>query len=281
VIHSLSASRLRQSAGFRRLTGVSAATFDGMVEQLRAPWDAAQRRKAKAGRLWEIGGLEGHLLVLLVYYRCYVTQEFIGVFYGVDRSVVCRAIQRIEALAKPAFAVQREPKVTRREAEALIVDCTEQAIQRPGCDARQRAHSSGKKRRHTVKAELVVTPDGRIASVSASHPGSRHDLTIRREGPRLPRRARLYADSAYQGYDREHPDLEVPYKKPKGGELAEEEKEYNQGLGSFRVRIEHRIGRAKRFRIASDRFRNPLHTHNTKFSIVAGLVNLEAGFPAC
>jgi len=55
----------------------------------------------------------------------------------------------------------------------------------------------------------------------------------------------------------------------------------NRGLGSFRVRIEHRIGRAKRFRIASDRFRNPLHTHNTKFSIVAGLVNLEAGFPAC
>ncbi len=281
MICPLSASRLRQSVSFRRLTGVSAATFDGMVEQLRATWDAAQRRKAKAGRPWEIGGLEDHLLVLLVYYRCYVTQEFIGVFYGVDRSVVCRAIQRIEALAKPAFAVQREPKVTRREAEALIVDCTEQPIQRPGCDARQRAHYSGKKRRHTVKAELVVTPDGRIASVSASHPGSRHDLTIRREGPRLPRRARLYADSAYQGYDREHPDLEVPYKKPKGGELAEEEKEYNRGLGSFRVQIEHRIGRAKRFRIASDRFRNPLHTHNTKFSIVAGLVNLEAGFPAC
>jgi hypothetical protein len=26
-----------------------------------------------------------------VYYRCYVTQEFIGFFYQVDRSVICRA----------------------------------------------------------------------------------------------------------------------------------------------------------------------------------------------
>ena len=34
----------------------------------------------------------------------------------------------------------------------------------------------------------------------------------------------------------------------------------------------------KRFRIVSDRFRNPLRTHHTKTSIVAGLVNIEAGF---
>ncbi len=127
---------------------------------------------------------------------------------------------------------------------------------------------------------MFFVAEGRVAAL-ASHPGSRHDLTIRPEGPRLPRRARLYADSACQGYDREHPDLEAPYKKPKGSELADEETEYNQGLGSLRVRIEHRIGRAERFRIASDRFRNPLCTHNTKLSIVAGLVNLEAGFPAC
>ena len=52
----------------------------------------------KSGRPWEIGGPEDHLLVLLLYYRCHVTQEFIGFFCRVDRSVICRAIQRIEAL---------------------------------------------------------------------------------------------------------------------------------------------------------------------------------------
>jgi len=278
VPNRLSFPRLRRSACFRRLTGVSVATFDRMVAQLRAPWEAAERRKAKSGRPWEVGGLEDHLLIMLLYYRCYVTQEFIGFFWQVDRSVICRAIRRIERHAHPLFGVQREPKITRREAEALIVDCTEQPIQRPGADAVQRAHYSGKRKRHTLKTEYVVTAQGRIASVSDSHPGSRHDLTIRRDGAQMPRSARVYADSAYQGYEREHAAVELPYKKRKGGDLSADEKEYNRGLSSFRVAIEHRIGRTKRFRIVAERFRNPRHTHHTKTSIIAGLVNIEAEF---
>lgn len=278
MANRLSSPQLRSSACFRRLTGVSVATFDRMVAQLRAPWEAAERRKAKSGRPWEVGGLEDHLLIMLLYYRCYVTQEFIGFFWQVDRSVICRAIRRIETHAQPLFGVRRDPKITRREAEALIVDCTEQPIERPGADAVQRAHYSGKRKRHTLKTEYVVTAQGRIASVSDSHPGSRHDLTIRREGAKLPRSARVYADSAYQGYEREHTAVEIPYKRRKGGELSEEEKDYNRGLGSFRVAIEHRIGRTKRFRIVAERFRNPRQTHHTKTSIIAGLVNIEAGF---
>lgn len=276
--HPLSVPHLRRSACFHRLTGVSVATFDRMVEQLRTPWDAAERRKTKSGRPWEVGGLEDHLLIMLLYYRCYVTQEFIGFFWKVDRSVICRAIQRVETHAQKLFGVRRDPKITRREAEALIVDCTEQPIERPGEDAVQRAHYSGKKKRHTLKTEYVVTGRGRIVSISDSHPGSRHDLSIRREGPKLPKAARVYADSAYQGYDREHATLEIPYKKPKGGALNDDEKEYNRGLGSFRVAVEHRIGRTKRFRIVAERFRNPRDRHYTKTSIIAGLVNIEAGF---
>ena len=125
-----------------------------------------------------------------------------------------------------------------------------------------------------MKTEYIITREGRIASASPSHPGSHHDLAIRRDGPNLPKKARLYAASAYQGYDREHRNLEIPYKQPKNGKLIDEEMEYNRGLSGFRVRVEHRIGRTKRFKIASERFRNPLETHHTKISIVAGLVNL-------
>ena len=278
MAHALSASQLRRSTCFRRLTGVSVVTFGRMVEQLRTSWEAAERRKTKSGRPWEVGGLENHLLIMLLYYRCYVTQEFIGFFWQVDRSVICRAIRRVERHAQPLLGVRRDPKITRREAEALIVDCPERPIGRPGVDAGQRTHYSGKKKRHTLKTEYVVTGKGRIASVSDSHPGSRHDLTIRREGPKLPKAARVYADSAYQGYEREHASLDIPYKKPKGGELNDEEKDYNRGLGSFRVAVEHRIGRTKRFRIVAERYRNPRDTHHTKTSIIAGLVNIEAGF---
>lgn len=269
---------MRRSGSFRRLTGISVTSFDQMLKQLRGPWESAQRGKAKSGRPWEVGGLEDHLLILLVYYRCYVTQEFIGFFYRVDRSVICRSIKRLEKHVHPLFAVRRKPQISKKEAEALIIDCTEQPIQRPQDNPTQKAHYSGKKKRHTLKTEYIVTAEGRIASVSPSHPGSRHDLTIRRDGPPLPRKARGYADSGYQGYDKEHSNLDIPYKKPKDGELTAEEKEYNRGLSSFRVAVEHRIGRTKRFRIVSDRFRNPRRTHHTKTSIVAGLVNVEAGF---
>jgi hypothetical protein len=53
-----------------------------MVAQLRAPWEAAERRNAKSGRHWEVGSL----LSMLLYYRCYVTQEFNGFLWQVDRS---------------------------------------------------------------------------------------------------------------------------------------------------------------------------------------------------
>ena len=49
----------------------------------------------------------------------------------------------------------------------------------------------------------------------------------------------------------------------------------------FRVRVEHAIGRTKRFRIVSGRFRNPRATHHTKASIVAGMAIMNAGFAAC
>jgi hypothetical protein len=95
----------------------------------------------------------------------------------------------------------------------------------------------------------------------------------------LPRRARCHADSAYPGYHNDHPNLDIPSKKPKGGALSNHEKDTNRGLASVRVAIEHRIGRTKRVRLLADRDRNPRQTHHTRTSIIAGPVNLEAGFP--
>ena len=273
-----SAARLRASAGFARLTGLSVTTFDKILKQLEAPWKKAQLEKTKSRRPTDVGGLEDHLLIMLIYYRCYMTPELLGFFYQVHKSAICRAIERAEELARPLIGVERKPKLSKQEAEALIIDCTGQPIQRPGNDAKQRAHDSGKKKRHTLKTEYIVTEEGRIAGVSQSYPGSHHDLAVRRAGPKLLKKARIYADSGNQGYGKDHQNLEHPYKKPKTEKLTNEEKEYNLGLSRFRVRVERRIGRTKRFRIAAERLRNPLCTHHTKISIVSRLVNLEDGF---
>ncbi len=162
------------------------------------------------------------------------------------------------------------------EAEALIIDCTEQPIQRPG--RRQRCHYSGKKKRHTVKNEIIVTAQGRIAAVSADAPGRVADIEVRRRGPPLPQGAHACADSRCQGCQNGRHALEIPYKKSGNKPLAKDERAYNRALSRFRVLVENRIAPMKVFRILADKFRCPRPSHFVKFSIVAGIVNLASGF---
>jgi len=71
--------------------------------RLRPLWQKkVVEAKKKSGRPWGVGNLGDHLLVMLILYRCVVTQDFLGCLYQVDG-----------------------------EAEVLIIDATEQPIQRP------------------------------------------------------------------------------------------------------------------------------------------------------
>lgn len=262
---------------FQSLSGVNAEQFRRMVALLYPHW---QRRiagvKNRDGRPYGVGGLEDHLLVLLIVYRCHITQDFLACLYRVDKATICRSLKRIEGLARRVLGVSKQIKVTAEEAQALILDCTEQQVHRPA--RKQRCWYSGKKKRHTIKNEIIITEHGKIVFISDDAPGTVHDIAIRRRGPPLPKDARAYADSGYQGYQDDHPDLEIPYKKSKTKPLTRDERAYNHALSRFRVRVEHAIARLKRFRILADRFRYPRKTHAAKFAIIAGIANIVAGF---
>ncbi len=262
---------------FRCLTGVDADTFRQLVERLRPHWrERVVAPKNRSGRPWGVGGLEDHLLVLLILYRCAITQDFMACLYQTDKSTISRSLRRIEALAARVLGVKRTIRVSREEAEALIIDCTEQPIERPS--RKQRCWYSGKKKRHTIKTEIVITEKGRIVSISKPAPGRVHDLEIRRRGPPLPTSSRIYADSGYQGLQDHHESIDIPYKKTKARPLTKDERSYNHALSRFRVRVEHSIGRLKFFRILSERYRYPRNRYAVKISAVAGIINFAAGF---
>jgi hypothetical protein len=61
-----------------------------------------------------------HLLVMLILYRCHITQDFLGLLYGVDKATICRALRRIEPMAKRTFGVKRAIRVTEAEAQATL-----------------------------------------------------------------------------------------------------------------------------------------------------------------
>jgi len=262
---------------FRALAGVDAAIFLKMVERLGPAWrEKVVKPKDREGRPWGIGGLEDHLLVLLILYRCAVTQDFLACLYGVDQAAISRALGRIEKLAVRVLGVKRTIRVSREEAEALIIDATEQQIQRP-C-RKQRCWYSGKKKRHTIKTEIVVTAAGRIAAVSKPMPGRVHDLEVRRRSCPVPKEARVYADSGYQGIHKDHPNAEIPYKRTKKQPPTKDERDYNHALSRFRVRGEHALAKIKKFRMFAERFRYPKPTYAAKFALVAGIVNIASGF---
>ena len=199
-----------------------------------------------------------------------------GCLYGVDKGTVSRALRRIEDLAVRVLGVKRAIKVSREEAETLIIDGTEQPIERPR--RKQRCWYSGKKKRHTIKTEIAVTGQGRIVGVSKPAPGRVHDLEIRRRAPPLPKHSHVYADSGYQGLQEDHAAIEIPYKKTKHRPLTKEERDYNHALSRLRVRVEHRIARLKSFRILAERYRYPRNRYAVEISTVAGIVNLLDGF---
>jgi IS5 family transposase len=269
------AAKLLHKPQFCYLTGTTPDIFCQMVERLAPSWKRRERRKERSGRPHGVGGLEEHLLLLLMVYRCHLSQDLLSCLFDVDKSTVCRSLQRIEKLARRILGVKRSIKVTAEEAQALLIDATEQTIERQ--KRAQKRYYSGKKKRHPLKYAIIATEQGRIVCVSKSAPGTVHDITIRRRGPPLPENARGYADSGYQGYQEDHPNLDIPYKSSKNRPLTKDEKQYNRALSSFRIRAEHTIRRVKIFRIFSDRYRYPRPSHTAKIAIAAGIANLIAG----
>ena len=156
-----------------------------------------------------------------------------------------------------------------------IVDATEQAIQRPQDQERQKAHYSGKKKRHTLKTQVVVGPDGELMDVSQTVPGSQHDKKLYDEsGVRdaLEAGEAMMGDSGYQGIQHDHPAV-LPFKKPKGGELTPVQKDHNRRLSRIRVVAENTLAQIKTFRVIAEVYRHLREGYNDIFRIVAALVN--------
>jgi hypothetical protein len=282
--------RLRKAPkAFRRLTGITPTAFDNLLAQLTPLHQAADaRRKARPGRKRKPGGGRKHaldladrLLMLLIYYRTYISHAFLGFLFGLDDSAVGRNINPLQPLLAGIFRIpERRVELAEDEIRELFFDATERPTRRPARG--QREFYSGKKKRHTIKAQVVVVrkrkPPGpgsqprrlRIAAVSESYPGRVHDKKIYDESRVVaPPDAKRTGDTAYLGTT-----LETPSRKPRGGELTAREKAGNRRVATRRIAAEHGIGKMKVWRIASERYRNPVSRHTLIMKNVAGLHNL-------
>ena len=160
-----------------RICGVKHEKFEKITKQLKPAWEAIQKRKLVEGRPYGVGELSEHLLLLLIYYRTYTTHLFLAQIFKVDEATICRAIKRVAPLAERILKIKPEKLLSENDLQLLIVDATEQRIERP---KNQRDYYSGKKHAHTIKTEIVTDSKGRILRVSKPYEGRVHDFEIRK-----------------------------------------------------------------------------------------------------
>jgi len=262
----------------RRLIGIEPGKFMELLLLLEPLWVESRNKKlSRKNRIRELGGgrksaltVKQMLFLTLLYYRIYTSQEFIGFLFNLNQGNVSRCLKLAHPLLARIFRIP-ERKIEMKEDEIIevIFDATEQEVFRPGGKGRQKKYYSGKKKRHTVKHQIVVDKKGRILAVSKSFAGKMHDKA-------LYDKTKVYGcgwvkgdgDLGYQGTD-----LNKPHKKPKNGILTNEQKAWNKAFSSVRVRVEHVLRRMKIFRVLADEFRNPLNDHCVIFKNVAGLCN--------
>src|SRR4051812_14381029 len=114
---------------FRQLTGISPAAFDHLLAQLTPRYhEADARRKARPGRRRKPGAGRKHLLsladrllMLLIYYRTYVSHAFLGFLFGVDDSAVGRNINPLQPLLAGIFRIpERKAEIRPDEVRELF-----------------------------------------------------------------------------------------------------------------------------------------------------------------
>src|SRR5205085_4484844 len=168
---------------FKSFTGLEITEFDVISREIESKYDEHERkrlsnRKRKrdvgaAGRPFKLK-LRERFLMLLVYYRLYITFTLSGFLFDLDQSNVYRDISILEPLIKLCVPLPKKLyKRSRRlrtidEVEGYFpgfkafVDSTEQEIRRPKNKRKRKSYYSGKKKRHTVKTQFMVNSEGLI-----------------------------------------------------------------------------------------------------------------------
>lgn len=267
---------IKHPNNFLQLTGLKIEDFNKIIDQVRSEWDLRESKKKSHGRKSHFESFEDRVLCAVIYYRSYISHTFLGYLFNLHNSNICRNLQIIEPLLAKKITITKDRSLTQDRILEIIVDCTEQKIQKP--KKKQKASYSGKKKIHTVKTEIVIDINKRILNVSNSYKGSMHDFAIRKTERLLPIASKKYGDSGYQGLQNIQTNVNIPIKKSKKKPLSKEDRLYNKGLSFIRIKVEHVFREIKIFKIMSDTYRNFQQKHNMRFNIIAGIVNLKNGY---
>lgn len=251
-----------------------------------------RQRQRGGGRSSQIPEIEDKLVFILVYFRFYPVQVLQGFLFGLSQPQANDWIHRLTPILNMALGYEQQlPARQAKDIETILAACpelefmidgTERPIRRPKNPEQQKHKYSGKKKKHTVKNNIITEKKtGKIKGLSPTVSGKMHDKKLADEQDlSFPENSKLWQDTGFQGYTPEHVTIIQPKKKPRGGQLTLEEKAQNTVISRERISVEHSIGGVKVFRIVQHVFRNlKPDFDDLVMETACGLHNLRLDFP--
>lgn len=283
---------------FKSFTGLAVSEFDIIAKEIESKYDEHERKRLSnrkrergvgAGRPFKLKATE-RFLMLLVYYRLYITYTLSGFLFDLDQSNICRDISMLEPLIKLCIPLPKKLYKRIRRLRTIdevedyfpgfkaFIDSSEQEILRPKNKRKRKSYYSGKKKKHTIKTQYMVNSEGTILHKTGHDRGRIHDYEVfKNKHPTTPPQVENVLDLGYMGVQNDFPTVKsvLPFRKKRKSELSDEEKRHNRKHSKLRIIVEHTVSRIKKFGIMGTKFRNKLGRYDHASDIVSGLVNFR------
>lgn len=251
-----------------------------------------RKRKLGGGRKGDLPTDQDKLLYILMYLKIYPTYDVLAVLANHQRSKCGDSVQLLLPVLE--MALGRELVLPKRKARTLeevfercpelkdvFMDGTERRTQKPRKLKRRNRLYSGKKKATTRKNIILSTEKKAVLFMSKTKSGRRHDKRVTDKSgvvEIIPRNVTIWTDTGFQGIKKQHHNSVLPDKNTKKHPLTEAQKQNNRIISGIRVISEHAISGYKRFKAASDTYRNRLPNMDDLMNeICAGLWNFHLG----
>ncbi|UZQ31280.1 MAG: IS5 family transposase [Spiroplasma phoeniceum] len=262
-----------------RLTGIKQDIFNKMLNILQVAEIEKFKKGGKANKL----SLENRLLMTLSYWLEYRTYFHLGKNFGISEANCYRNIKWIEdiLIKHPDFQQVAGKKAlindyfnNKTRYRKKSIDVTETPIQRP--KKRQKQSYSGKKKKHTIKKQVIIEQETKKIIATSFSLGKKHDYALFKESKiAILKNTKLIVDSGYQGIQKIHNNVIMPTKKTNKKHLNKEQKQHNRLVSKIRIIIENIFVILKKFKIITEKYRNRRKRFGLRFNLIASIYNLQ------
>lgn len=254
---------------FKRAVGIPRWLFEIYVLVII---EALKEKHKKRGRKPKLKA-EDILLLMFFYYRDYDTYFKLGIYFEIDESNAYRWIKWCEEILR-SYSIETFTPSKLTKNKEYIVDVMECLIERPKKQEIQREYYSGKKKKHTIKIQIIIESTTKKIVYVAFDKGSIHDFNLFKNSTKdFDDLLKFLADSGYLGIHKIFKNSLIPKKKSKLNPLTNDDKELNKLISSNRIAIEHVNSQLKIFRILSERYRNRRNTFISRAIFICSLYN--------